>query len=475
MSLIKSISGIRGTIGGLQGENLSTFDIVKFSLAYGLFIKQNTAPRGDKYKIVVGRDARISGEMVANLVISSLNSIGINVVDIVLASTPGVEMAVVSQEAQGGIIITASHNPQGWNALKLLNAQGEFLSKTEGEKILALAETNNFEFSREEDLGYRVVNPFINLEHIKAVLDLDLVDRNLISARNFKVVVDGINSVGALIVPQLLQDLGVKNIIELNCEPNGKFAHKPEPLLENLTRIIEKVKTEKADLGIVVDPDVDRLAFIDENGEMIGEEYTLVAVADYILKNFLVIDKKNPGKYSKATVSNLSSSRALKDITEKYAGTYEASAVGEVNVVEKMKMFKAVIGGEGNGGVIFPELHYGRDALVGIALFLTYLAREQKNVSEICQALPEYFMVKDKIELSADINLAEILKKIKIDYQTERITDIDGVKIDWADSWVHLRASNTEPIMRIYAEAKTKETAQEKVNEVKSKILAYIK
>jgi len=472
MSIIKSISGIRGTIGGEMGNNLTPPDILKFTLAYGIFIKENYP--NIKQKIIIGRDARVSGEMIKNIVSGALMGLGINVLDLGLASTPTVEMTVVDQAAQGGIIITASHNPQGWNALKLLNAQGEFLSQLEGEKILVLAETNNFIFSPEENFGYYVNNPFCDLEHINKILNLELVDKDLIAGRNFKIVVDGINSVGGFVIPSLLKELGVKDIIELNYEPNGQFAHKPEPLAENLTEIMARVKSEKADLGIVVDPDVDRLAFIDENGEMFGEEYTLVAIADYVLQNFSQIEKKNPGKYKKITVSNLSSSRALKDITEKYQGIYEAAAVGEVNVVEKMKVTRAIIGGEGNGGVIFPELHYGRDALVGIALFLTYLAKEGKTVSEIRKSLPEYFMVKDKIELLAGINLGEILNKIKAEYQIEAITDIDGVKIDWADSWVHLRASNTEPIMRIYAEAKSLEEAKAKVDEIKNKILLYI-
>jgi len=474
MSIIKSISGIRGTIGGQPGENLTPLDIVKFSLAYGDYIKQ-TNTQTEKYKIVIGRDARVSGEMVKNLVVSSLMSLGIDVIDMGFASTPSVELAVVSQKAQGGMIMTASHNPQGWNALKLLDAQGEFLSSVQGNKVLEIAEGNNFIFSPEESLGYYLLDTYIDQNHIKDILNLSLVNKELISSKNFKIVVDGINSVGGMIVPELLRMLGVKEIIELNCEPNGIFNHKPEPLAENLTGIMEMVKKEKADLGIVVDPDVDRLAFIDENGEMFGEEYTLVAVADYILRNFEIINKTNSGKYNLATVSNLSSSRALKDITEKYQGKYEAAAVGEVNVVTKMKETKAVIGGEGNGGIIFPELHYGRDALVGIALFLTYLSQENIPVSELRKSLPEYFMVKDRIDLSAGLDVKNLLLKIKEEYKAEKITDIDGIKIDWADSWVHLRSSNTEPIIRVYAEAKTLALAEEKVKEIKDKILAYIK
>ncbi len=473
MPIIKSISGIRGTIGGQPGENLTPLDILKFSSAYGLFIKQ-TYPN-IKPKVIIGRDARISGEMVKNIVVGSLTGLGINVIDMSLASTPGVEVAVRSQAAQGGIIITASHNPRGWNALKLLNAQGEFLSKTDGEKVLEMAEENNFETVSEEGLGLYNINPSLNQSHINEVLEMPLVKKDLIAAKKFKIVVDGINSVGGLIVPALLREMGVKNIIELNCEPNGKFAHKPEPLAENLQEIMALVKSEQADLGIVVDPDVDRLAFIDENGEMFGEEYTLVAVADYILGNFEFIDKINPGKYNLATVSNLSSSRALKDITEKYNGIYEAAAVGEVNVVDKMKETKAVIGGEGNGGVIFPELHYGRDALVGIALFLSLLAGKNIKMSELRKSLPEYFMVKDRIDLSKGFDVKGLLLKIKEEYSSEKITDIDGIKIDWVDSWVHLRASNTEPIIRIYAEAKTLKLAEERVGGIKEKILANIK
>lgn len=474
MSLIKSISGIRGNIGGKTGENLTPIDILKFSLAYGIFVIKNYP--NIKCKIVIGRDARVSGEMVKNIVSGALNSLGINVLDMGLASTPSVEMAVVSQKAQGGIIITASHNPQGWNALKLLDARGEFLSHYEGEKILELAEhDNDFKFVNEENLGYYTLDVYLDQEHIKKILELSLVDKKLIAQKKFKIVVDGINSVGGMIVPSLFKELGVEDVIELNCESTGVFAHKPEPIAENLSQIMERVKLEKADLGIVVDPDVDRLAFIDENGEMFGEEYTLVTVADYVLENFSLIDSASPGKYLKNTVSNLSSSRALKDITEKHNGKYEAAAVGEVNVVTKMKETKAVIGGEGNGGVIFPELHYGRDALLGIALFLSHLAKKNIKISELKKELPEYFMVKGKMELTPSINVKEILEKIKVDYISEKITDIDGVKIDWPDSWAHLRASNTEPIIRIYAEARTRADAEMKVREIKDKILAYIK
>lgn len=473
MPLIKSISGIRGTIGGVSGENLTPLDIISFTSAFVLFL--NKKYPGGKIKIVIGRDGRVSGEMVKNLTIGALLAQGVNVIDLGLATTPTVEVVVANQKAQGGIVISASHNPQGWNALKFIDTRGEFLSKVDGEEILALAQENKRGFSSEENLGSYIINPFLFQEHLRQILEIPLVDVKTIKSRNFKVVVDGINAVGGVAVPELLKMLGVNNIIELNCEPNGQFAHKPEPLTENLIQIGEVVKKEKADLGIVVDPDVDRLAFIMENGEMLSEEYTIVAVADYVLENFAAIDARQPGKYTKNTVSNLSSSRALKDITEKHGGRYEAAAVGEVNVVTKMKELKSVIGGEGNGGVIFPELHYGRDALVGIALFLSYLVKKNISMSEMYQELPQYFMVKDKMELTPNINLPAILEQIKHEYQAEKITDIDGVKIDWPDSWVHLRGSNTEPIIRVYAEAKTLELAQAKVKEIKDNILAYIK
>jgi phosphomannomutase len=473
MPLIKSISGIRGTIGGEPGDNLTPVEIVKFSAAFGSFIiNQN---QNSKTKIVVGRDSRVSGEMVKNLIVGTLLSQGISIIDLGMASTPTVEMAVVSQGAQGGIIITASHNPQGWNALKLLGGNGEFLSAAEGAEILNLAEQNNQSYVAEDEIGFYVFQPYLEWDHINKINALPLIDVEVIKNRDFKIVIDGINSIGGKAVPHLLESFGLTKEILLNCSLDGKFAHKPEPLAENLTEIMEIVKKEKADLGIVVDPDVDRLAFIDENGEMFGEEYTLVAIADYILENFDTLNTLHPGQYSKASVSNLSSSRALKDIIEKHGGVYEAAAVGEVNVVTKMKELKAVIGGEGNGGVIFPELHYGRDALVGISLFLTMLAKSGKKVSELRKTLPEYFMVKDKIELTPEAPLQQILENIKLEYKSEKITDIDGVKIDWVDSWVHLRASNTEPIVRIYSEAKTKTEAQTKVDELKAKILAYIK
>ncbi|MFA5109204.1 MAG: phosphoglucosamine mutase [Patescibacteria group bacterium] len=478
MSLIKSISGIRGTIGGLPEENLTPIDIIRFATAYALFLKKNYP--NVKIKTIIGRDSRISGEMVKDLVIGALLSQGINVIELGMATTPTVEMAVSGEKAQGGIIITASHNPQGWNALKLLNAQGEFLSKADGEEVLRLAAENNFISGKEEELGYYVFSPFLSREHLRTIGQAPLVAKDLIAAKNFKIVVDGINSIGGKAVPNLLKMLGVRpeNIIELNCDLSGRFAHQPEPLAANLTQIMETVIREKADLGIVVDPDVDRLAFIDENGLMFGEEYTLVAVADYVLKNYDILMEQlgdDGKKYKKASVSNLSSSRALKDITEKQGGVYEAATVGEVNVVQKMKEIKAIIGGEGNGGVIYPPLHYGRDALIGSALFLTALAASGQKMSEYKKNFPEYFMVKDKIELAPNLNLPETLEKIKDAYRAEKITAIDGVKIDWPDSWVHLRASNTEPIIRIYAEAKTLATATAKVKEIKDKILAYIK
>jgi phosphomannomutase len=474
MPLIKSISGIRGTIGGAPGDNLTPVEIVNFTIAYARLLSLRSP--GAKIKIIIGRDGRISGEMVRSLVIGALLSRGVNVVDLGIVATPTVELAVVSQSAQGGIILTASHNPAGWNALKLLNEQGEYLNKEEGARVIDLSEEKAEDFLSEDRLGSYIFNPSLDKEHYQKILALPLVDPEAIRQKKFKIVVDGINTVGGRVVPELLERLGVapENLILLNCEVDGHFAHKPEPLAENLTQIMERVKETKADLGIVVDPDVDRLAFIDENGAMIGEEYTLVAIADYVLANFDTLEALEPGRYKKATVSNLSSSRALKDVTEGHGGTYEAAAVGEVNVVAKMRETRAVIGGEGNGGVIFPILHIGRDALVGIALFLTHLAKSGQKVSELRRALPDYFMVKDRIDLTPDINLLEILEKIKHEYQSEKITDIDGVKIDWLDSWVHLRGSTTEPIIRIYAEAKTLDLAAQRVKEIKDKILAYI-
>ncbi|MHB8903879.1 MAG: phosphoglucosamine mutase [Patescibacteria group bacterium] len=487
MSIIKSISGFRGTIGGASGDNLTPIDILNFTTAYAVFIKEKNADiinSNKKIKIIVGRDGRISGDMVKNLVIGSLISVGANVLDLGMATTPTVEIAVTHEKAQGGIIITASHNPAGWNALKFLNENGEFLSAADGRKILEYADkikdNKDFQYSPENELGFYVFDPMLENTHIQAIVNLPLVDIKLIRDRNLKIVIDGINSIGGAVIPNLLESLGVnkENIILLNCEPNGIFAHKPEPLDENLSAIKELVIKEKADLGIVVDPDVDRLAFIDENGKMFGEEYTLVAISDYVLKNYdaLISELGEAGKeYRKATVSNLSSSRALKDITEKYNGTYEASAVGEVNVTDLMKKNKCIIGGEGNGGVIFPPLHYGRDALVGVALFLTALAKSKKRTSELRAEFPNYFMVKDRLELEPGFDFASLVKKIKEEYKNEKINDIDGLKIDWADSWVQLRTSNTEPIMRIYSEAPSLEAAEQKVHDIKDKILGYIK
>jgi len=473
MSLIKSISGIRGTIGGQIGDNLTPPDVMKFVSAYVVFLRGRHPEI--RIRVVIGRDGRQSGLMLRDLVTGTLASLGVDVIDLGMATTPTVEIAVVKSSAQGGIILTASHNPANWNALKLLDNAGEFLTAEDGQKILALADQSDFIFKPENQLGAYTTDKDMATQHLDDIMQLPLVKKDDVAVRDFKIVVDGINSVGGLMVPRLLKLLGVNKIIELNCVPDGQFAHKPEPLDENLTEIKARVISEKADLGIVVDPDVDRLAFIDEQGQMFGEEYTLVAVADYVLDNFEKIDKDNPGKYENATVSNLSSSRALKDITENHSGRYEAAAVGEVNVVAKMRASKAVIGGEGNGGVIFPELHYGRDALLGIALFLSALASSGLKMSEYKKKFPEYFMIKDKMELTPGLDIKLLLNKIKDGYRGEKITDIDGIKIDWTDSWVHLRASNTEPIIRIYAEALTLEAAAQKVAEIKEKILAYIK
>jgi len=445
MTLIKSISGIRGTIGGKVEDNLTPIDAVKFAAAYGTWIKQQ---RNNKnYKVVVGRDARISGEMIQNLVMNTLVGLGIHVVDLGLSTTPTVEVAVPMEHADGGIILTASHNPKQWNALKLLNAKGEFLNGTEGQKILEIAESDSMNFSEVDFLGKITKNEaYIDL-HIDEVLDLPLVNKKAIEDANFKVVVDGVNSTGGIAIPLLLERLGV-HAVKLYCEPTGHFPHNPEPLKEHLGDLAQAVVNEHADFGIVVDPDVDRLAFMDETGEMFGEEYTLVACADYVLS-------KNPGN----TVSNMSSTRALRDVTEKYGGMYEASAVGEVNVVELMKKNNVVIGGEGNGGIIYPELHYGRDALVGVALFLSLLAEKEMKVSELRATYPNYFMSKKKIQLTPELDVNGILSTMKSNYSHEKLTTIDGVKIDFADSWVHLRKSNTEPIIRIYTEAPTQESA----------------
>ena len=457
MTLIKSISGIRGTIGGLVGENLTPIDAVKFASAYGLWLKRQR--NKDSYKVVVGRDARISGEMVQNLVMNTLVGLGIHVVDLGLSTTPTVEVAVPMEHADGGIILTASHNPKQWNALKLLNAKGEFLNGVEGAKILEIAESDNMSFSDVDSLGMITKNQaYIDL-HIDEVLNLPLVNKKAIEDAKFKVVVDGVNSTGGIAIPLLLERLGV-HPVKLYCEPNGQFPHNPEPLKEHLTDLSEAVVKEHADFGIVVDPDVDRLAFMDENGEMFGEEYTLVACADYVLS-------ETPGN----TVSNMSSTRALRDVTEKHGGSYEASAVGEVNVVELMKKNNAIIGGEGNGGIIYPELHYGRDALVGVALFLSLLADKKMSVSALRASYPNYFMSKKKIQLTPNLDVDGILNTMETKYANENITTIDGVKIDFLDSWVHLRKSNTEPIIRIYTEA----TSQIEADALADKIISEIK
>ena len=445
MTLIKSISGIRGTIGGEVGENLTPIDIVKFTIAYTRFIaSKNEAKR---LRIVVGRDARISGEMVNDIIEGTLLGCGADVINVGLCTTPGTEMAVITHKADGGIIITASHNPKQWNALKLLNEKGEFLNDKEGKQVLALAEQEDFLFPEIDAIGKVVLREDFNPTHIQQVLALRLVDVEKVKARKFKVVVDAVNSIGGVVIPALLRELGCE-VVELNCEPNGHFAHNPEPIPQNLTEITEVVRREGADLGVVVDPDVDRLALVNEDGTMFGEEYTLVAVADYILSR----EKGN-------TVSNLSSSRALSDVTVAHGGEYSASAVGEVNVTTKMKEVGAIIGGEGNGGVIYPELHYGRDALVGVALFLTHLAEQGVTMTELRKRYPAYFASKNKIELTPAIDVDKVLRTIKERYAAERVNDIDGVKIDFAESWVHLRKSNTEPIIRIYTEAKSVEEA----------------
>lgn len=457
MTLIKSISGIRGTIGGAPAEGLSPVDIVKFTSAYATFIRKSN-PEGSNL-IVVGRDARISGEMVSGIVVATLCAMGFDVVNIGLASTPTTEVAVVEEKADGGIIITASHNPTQWNALKLLNSRGEFLNDAEGKEVLAIADADAFSFAEVFGLGHEYVNNTYNRRHIEKVLALDLVDRDAIAAADFTVAVDAVNSVGGVVIPQLLRALGVKNIIELNCEANGRFAHTPEPIPENLTQISDLMKQGKADVGFVVDPDVDRLAIVMENGEMFVEEYTLVAVADYVLAH-------TPG----STVSNLSSSRALRDVTERHGCTYSASAVGEVNVTTEMKRTGAVIGGEGNGGVIYPAAHYGRDALVGVALFLSLMAKSGKKVSELKAGYPSYAIAKNKIQLTPEIDVDAILNEVKRLYANEKITDIDGVKIDFADGWVHLRKSNTEPIIRIYSEAATMAEADAMAADIKAVI-----
>lgn len=455
MSLIKSISGIRGTIGGRPGEGLSPLDVVKFTAAYATFIAKTTTKANRT--IVVGRDARLSGPMVLDLVIGTLTGMGFDVINIGLASTPTTEIAVTGEDACGGLILTASHNPLQWNALKLLNEHGEFLNDAEGKEVLRIADAEDFNFCEVTELGHVYTNDTYNRRHIEQVLALDLVDRDAIAAANFRVAVDAVNSVGGVVIPQLLRALGVKDIVTLNCEPTGHFAHTPEPIPENLTDIMRVVKDSGADVGFVVDPDVDRLAIVKEGGEMFGEEYTLVSIADYVLSH-------TPG----ATVSNLSSSRALRDVTNAHGCSYTASAVGEVNVTTEMKRTGAVIGGEGNGGVIYPAIHYGRDALVGVALFLTMMAKSGRKPSEIRAALPAYSIYKTKVQLTEGLDVDGILAQVKAKFADEKITDIDGVKIDFADKWVHLRRSNTEPIIRIYSEAATPEAAQALAEQIKS-------
>ncbi|MFD1294350.1 phosphoglucosamine mutase [Lutibacter holmesii] len=457
MALIKSISGIRGTIGGKVDDNLTPLDTVKFAAAYGMWLKKHSAK--ENLTVVVGRDARISGKMVSSLVCNTLVGLGIHVNDIGLSTTPTVEIAVPLDEADGGIIITASHNPKQWNALKLLNEKGEFLNAKDGEEVLKIAANDAYTFAEVDDLGvYRKKQGYIK-KHIKEVLNLPLVNVEAIQKAKFKVVVDAVNSTGGIAIPALLESLGVA-CVELYCEPNGQFPHNPEPLKEHLTDISELVVKEKAHFGIVVDPDVDRLALVNEDGSMFGEEYTLVACADYVL-----------GKTKGNTVSNLSSSRALRDITEKHGGTYQASAVGEVNVVELMKASNAIIGGEGNGGIIYPASHYGRDSLVGVALFLSHLATSKMSCKELRDSYPSYFMSKNKIELTPQINVDDILETMASNYKNEDVSTIDGVKINFASEWVHLRKSNTEPIIRIYTES----TSQQNADRLAERIIEEIK
>ncbi|MCC6515875.1 MAG: phosphoglucosamine mutase [Chitinophagales bacterium] len=458
MTLIKSISGIRGTIGGKPGDALTPIDIAKFTLAFGTILKQK-----DAKKIVVGRDARVSGEMVHHIIIGNLISIGLDVIDLGLATTPTVEMAVTAEQADGGIIITASHNPKQWNALKLLNNKGEFISEKVGQDVLKKANTSRFEFVDVDKLGQVTHKDYLDY-HIQKILEIPYVNVEAIQAKQFKVVVDAVNSVGGIAVPALLKALGVEAIHELYCEPNGKFAHNPEPLPENLSALCSEVKQQKADVGIAVDPDVDRLALIDEKGIPFGEEYTLVSVADYVLQH-------KPGN----TVSNLSSTKALRDISRKHKVSYTASAVGEVNVVEKMKATNAVVGGEGNGGIILPELHYGRDALVGIALFLSHLATSNKSVHSLRAQYPNYVISKNKIQLEEGMDLHDIIEKIKLKYKQYPQNTIDGLRIDIDEDWVHLRGSNTEPIIRIYAESSTEQTANAIANKMQKDITTVLK
>jgi len=460
LTLIKSISGIRGTIGGIAGNGLTPIDIVKFTAAYGSWVISKTNVK----KIVLGRDARISGEMVNNLVIGTLQGLGIEVIDLGLSTTPTVEIAVPMEKAGGGIILTASHNPKQWNALKLLNDKGEFISDADGKEVLDIAERSEFEFADVDSLGKVVSNNTYLQKHIDIILALPLVDVEAIKKANFKVAIDCVNSTGGIFVPALLKALGVETVYELYCEPDGHFPHNPEPLPENLTEIAKVVQNKKADLGIVVDPDVDRLCFVCEDGEMFGEEYTLVAVADYILKN-------TPGN----TVSNLSSTRALRDVTERAGARYNASAVGEVNVVNQMKATNAIIGGEGNGGIIYPELHYGRDALVGIALFLTHLAKFGKSISVLRSSYPEYHISKNKITLTPEMDIDALLIKVQEKYKDQPNSTIDGLKIEFDKEWVHLRRSNTEPIIRIYSEAGTETVAENLAAKIISDIKEILK
>ncbi len=462
MALIKSISGIRGTIGGKVGSNLTPIDVVKFAAAYGTWLQQQHA--GIALTVVVGRDARISGSMVNQLVIATLNGLGINVIDAGLSTTPTVEMGVVTEQANGGIIITASHNPKEWNALKLLNHKGEFISAIDGETILAIAENERYNFTDVNTIGTTIYNDTLIAKHIDAILALPLVNVTAIKKTNFKIAIDCVNSTGGIAIPQLLAALGVETVYELYTEPNGQFPHNPEPLPENLRDIAQLVKKQNANLGIVVDPDVDRLALVCEDGEMFGEEYTLVAVADYVLKHT-----------KGATVSNLSSTRALRDVTEKNKCTYTAAAVGEVNVVQQMKATNAVIGGEGNGGIIYPELHYGRDAMVGIALFLSHLALYGKTISMLRASYPNYHISKNKIELNDDVDLDKLMADIQTKYKKQPINTIDGLKIEFDKEWVHLRRSNTEPIIRIYSESTAESTAQNLAKKIMTDISALIK
>ena len=457
MALIRSISGIRGTIGGRPGSGLTPVDIVKYASAYAMWVKRQV--KKERYRVIVGRDARISGRMVNDIVCGTLMGMGIDITDMGLATTPTVELAVRYEKADGGIIITASHNPLQWNALKLLNNKGEFLDAADGEELLGIAGTEEFEYSEIHELGKCKYDAGYGEKHIAAVVSLPLVDTAAIRKRGFKVAVDCVNSVGGIIIPGLLEALGVKEIIRLHCNPDGLFPHNPEPLPDHLRELSDIVVSEGADLGFAVDPDVDRLAIVNEDGTMFGEEYTLVAVADYVLEN-------NPGN----TVSNLSSTRALKELTESRGGKYTASAVGEVNVITEMKRTDAVIGGEGNGGIIYPDLHYGRDALAGIGLFLTHLAKQGNKCSELRRRYPDYYMSKNKIELPEGIDIEQILESIKTDYAGHQVNDIDGVKVDFPEGWVHLRRSNTEPVIRVYSEGNDRSKSEELSRTVISRI-----